>query len=283
MKTDLQSQLYSAIYACLQPLARFMLSRGMSFKQFADLAKLAFVEEASAQVDGAARRSNDSRVAAKTGISRKEIRRLRDLKSAEAPPDMWFDEDTFGAAARVMHLWQYDTAFIEQTGKPRDLEFDSGEASFSLLVRRCAGDIPPGAVRTELLEAGAIAELDDGRLRALKKFYIPADLDEKTISTICTILFPVSSGLAHNLNPDRPPHGFIQRFAFSESLDESALERFRAWARDRGAEFVEEVNAWLAAHERTHAERGESADPTMRHAGLGVFYYEGPKPRRSIW
>jgi len=260
-----------------------MLSRGVSFKQFADLAKLAFVEEGFAQVDTAARPSNDSRVAAKTGISRKEIRRIRDLMSNDAATERWLNENTLGAVARVMHQWHYDAAFIDQTGRPRDLEFDAGDAPFSLLVRKCAGDIPPGAVRAELLEAGAIAELEDGRLRALKKFYIPADLDEKTISTISMILFPVSCGLAHNLTPHRPAHGFIQRFAFSDTLDQATLEHFRTWARERAAGFVEEVDHWLADNERAPRGSSADADPTMKHAGLGVFYYEGPKARRTIW
>ena len=34
MRTELQGQLFRAIYACLRPLARFLLRTGVTYKQF---------------------------------------------------------------------------------------------------------------------------------------------------------------------------------------------------------------------------------------------------------
>jgi hypothetical protein len=125
------------------------------------------------------------------------------------------------------------------------------------------------------LQAGAIGETEDGRIQALKNFYIPPTLDEKTISTISMVLFPVLAGIAHNFKPDRPPQGYIQRFAFSDSLSHEAALRFRAWARDKAADFVGEVDQWLAQNEAKPT--ANAAGPLGgQHAGLGVYYYEGP-------
>jgi hypothetical protein len=176
-----------------------------------------------------------------------------------------------------MHLWNLDPEYLECDGNPKRLRFDGDEPSFTGLVKRCAGDIPPGAVRDELLQSGAIAEDEAGTLRVLKKFYIPDDVDEKALSTLSLILFPIVSGLDHNLRKDRAPQGFIQRFAYSEVLDSEALVEFRSWARSKAAEFVEQVDVWLAAHEhRTRTPSKNQSAPFEVQAGLGVFYYEGP-------
>jgi hypothetical protein len=280
MKTELQNELFASLFACLRPLSELMLRSGVSYRQFADISKLAFVEEAYAQIDNSDRRGQDSRVAAKTGISRKEIRRLRDLHPTEKYEGVWLGEDTFGAAARVLHHWHFDPKYLDQEGIPLELDFDVEGISFSSLVKSCAGDIPAGAVRTELLQAGALGELESGKLKVLKRFYIPSALDEKAISTISTILFPVTSGIAHNLDPNRS-YGFLQRVAFSDSLNAVTLEKFRSWAREKAATFVEEVDAWLAENECELAQQSTEQTTKFEHASLGVFYYEGPKAGQS--
>jgi hypothetical protein len=125
------------------------------------------------------------------------------------------------------------------------------------------------------LQAGAIAEIEPGIFRALKKFYIPEALDERTLATMSLILFPVISGMAHNLRTDRPPQGFLQRFAYSDTLSEPALTAFRTWARSRAASFLEEANEWIGANEQRVPPASGKPLPDAQ-AGLGVFYYEGP-------
>ena len=91
------------------------------------------------------------------------------------------------------------------------------------------------------------------------------------------ILFPVASGIAYNLRHDRPRQGFIQRFAFSDSLSDQSLVEFRSWARERAATFVEGADQWLAANEGREITDSTAAESRSdSHAGIGVFYYEGP-------
>jgi hypothetical protein len=54
-----------------------MLRSGIGYRQFAELAKLAFVQEAIGEKDRRGRRTNLSRVAIRTGLSRKEVSRLQ--------------------------------------------------------------------------------------------------------------------------------------------------------------------------------------------------------------
>ena len=76
MSSAIQDRVISATGACLRPIARVLLRCGVSYRQFADMAKEAFIEEALSERDSRGRRANTSRVSVRTGISRKEVARF---------------------------------------------------------------------------------------------------------------------------------------------------------------------------------------------------------------
>ena len=166
MKSSVQVRLCSALEPCLRLLARMMLRSGIGYTQFADLAKMAFVEEALGDRDTRGRATNLSRVAIRTGISRKEVSRIKSLLSARQieKKSVGTESDAIGHAARVLQLWHADKRFIDQYGQPRDLPFGGDGVNFNSLVKAAGGDVPPGAVRAELVDAGAAVESDDGFL-----------------------------------------------------------------------------------------------------------------------
>jgi hypothetical protein len=252
----------------MRPLARVLLRSGITYRNFSDIAKRAFVHEALLERDSKGRSTNMSRIAVRTGLSRKEVRRICENLTAgiQAAP-----ADHSGPPARVLHAWHADSRFISSTGEPLDLHFDEGAPSFTDLVRIAGGDVPAGAVRAELRRAAAITDLDNGRIRPVKRYFVPGDFDEKAITIMSGILFPLLCGVDHNSNPLRNTAGFIQRFAFAR-LAEDDLEEFRAWSRERATTFVESVDDWLASREPNNKFITNQSDI----AGIGVFFYEGP-------
>lgn len=279
MNSELQTRLLRSVYACMRPLARLLLRSGVTYKTFGEIAKTAFVHEAMLESDSKGRLTNTSRVAVRTGLSRKEVRRIYDA-SRQAGIAQRTRVDHSGPPARVLDVWHSDSRFIDAAGSPKDLSFEGEIPSFSDVVRAAGGDVPPGAVRAELLRAGAVAELDNGNLRPTKRYFVPGDFDEKAITILSGILFPMIAGVDHNANPGRTSAGFIQRFAFA-TLPIDAREEFRAWSREEATRFIETINARLTL---TETESGGSASPNEIISGLGVFFYEGvpaenlPKP-----
>jgi hypothetical protein len=280
MTNEIQDRLLAAVYACLLPLARLLLRSGITYRQFDSIAKRAFVREAVAESDSRGRAVNISRIAVRTGLSRKEAKRVRDtLDDVLGAADL-ATADHWGPPARVLHAWHVDGRFTDHNGEPRKLPFQDDEISFAALVRAVAGDIPPGAIRAELKRCGAVAEGADGSIVALKRYYVPGDVGEKAVAVVSRVLFPVIAGIAHNANPARTVGGFIQRFAYSDRLPLSAAIEFRQWARHRGSEFLEIVDDWLAAHESR--DDGRASPDQSRTFGMGVFYYEGPPAEESF-
>lgn len=280
MNSDIQLRMLNAVYACLLPVARLLLRAGITYRQFDSVAKRAFVCEAQAESDARGRRTNTSRVAVKTGLSRKDVRRIRESMSDVANSGLGNATDQSGPPARVLHAWHADARFLDSRGNPRNLQFQDDESGFSALVRAVAGDVPPGAVRAELRRAGAVVDLDDGSLQAVKRYYVPGDVDEKAITVISGLLFPMAAGIAHNADPARTAGGFIQRFAFSDSLDAQSKFEFRQWSRIQATHFIESMDDWLAEHETEDGLAQNVAHRTT--SGIGVFYYEGPVAEQAI-
>jgi Family of unknown function (DUF6502) len=269
MSNEIQVRLLTAVYACMRPLARMLMRSGVTYKSFAEAAKTAFVHEALLERDTRGRNTNASRVAVRTGLSRKEVRRVCDA-TVLSSHSMSRKVDHAGPPARVLHTWHFDPRFMSAEGKPRDLFFEGASPNFTDLVKAAGGDVPPGAVRAELLRASAVLELENGLLRATKRYFVPGDFDEKTITTLSGMLFPFLSGIENNSNPARQK-GFIQRIAYAR-LSDSSREEFRLWSRAEGTRFIESIDDWLMSHEDPAAE--QEGGPI---SGMGLFYYEGPE------
>jgi len=101
------------------------------------------------------------------------------------------------------------------------------------------------------------------------------NVDEKVITVLSSMMFPLAAGLDHNTNPERNVAGFIQRVAFSERLDSRLVPDFRAWSRAEAIAFIESVDDWIAKHESAK-EIGVRDDSRSGTDSVGVFYYEGP-------
>ena len=76
-----------ALLVALKPIAKMLLRNGIGYREFAEIAKSAFVDVATSEYGLRGRPTNISRVAVMTGVTRKEVRRIRD-KIASGDNDM---------------------------------------------------------------------------------------------------------------------------------------------------------------------------------------------------
>lgn len=271
MNSTLQNRLIKCISSCLRPLVRIMLRSGIGYRQFAELAKLAFVQEASGEKGSRGRQTNLSRVAIRTGISRKEVARLQSQIEGRSGAYSTARGVDFHSvhAARVLQLWHSDPRFIDSDGSPKKLPFADDGIDFSSIVKAAGGDVPPGAVRAEMLSANAVVEFDDGTLKPTKRYFVPADVGEELLVGFTHMVIPVLEGLARNTDY-RCTDPFIQRLVYSDRLAPRVVPLFRKQARERVSDFVQSVDDWLSSNEIP-----DSQVHIPCRYGVGVFYYEG--------
>lgn len=144
----------------LVELAFVLLPRGMTPKRFGELARFAFVRAATERSRLRNGRVNYSRVAAQTGLSRADVKRL--LKS-----DVFnFNRVAHAPTERVANGWRADPLFANASARRKGLPIAGPGVSFANLVRKYGGDVPHRAVLDELRRIGAVT--DDGKRVWLK-------------------------------------------------------------------------------------------------------------------
>ncbi|MGB5345752.1 MAG: DUF6502 family protein, partial [Woeseia sp.] len=194
MQDTIQRQILSALLLVLRPLARALLRAGVGYREFAEISKTAFVEIATNDYGLRGRPTNISRVAVMTGLTRKEVRRLRD-KSAAGDETLVLRSTPMSV---ILHRWFTDAEFLAGSGEPLVLGFDGPSPSFSSLVKKHGCDIPPGAMRTELKRIDAIRETDAGMLQVLKRNVSGLDVHERLVTGLAKVLYPAALTISHN-------------------------------------------------------------------------------------
>lgn len=262
----IKSQVVDSCRYLLRPLARFLIRQGVGFAEFTEIAKDAYVDAArrSWGIDG--RPTNNARVAILTGISRRDVARVRDRLAQTDSGDPAVREGN--RLSRVLTGWHTDPEFLDALGQPRVLPENDGHNSFARLLGRYAGDLPHGAVRKEMLRRGLMEELADGTLKVLARDFVYSDLDPDVIRQMGVALHDHAATLAHNLDDDRDGERRFEGLADNARIAVEHLPEFRAMVERRGMEFLRQVDNWLAGHETESSENG-----THRTVRLGAGIY----------
>jgi hypothetical protein len=268
MQYDIQRQILGAFLIALRPVAKILLRFGIGYREFAEITKTAFVDVATSDYGLRGRPTNISRVAVMTGLTRKEVRRIREKIGSG-------DQSVVVKAtplSEILHRWHADSEFLDSHGRPAVLPFAGSVGSFSSLVKRFGGDIPPGAMRTELKRVGAVKEKENGALEVVSRTIHPEGAHEKLVTAVVHAVYPLISTVAHNVDPDREGEGWAQMSTYSQTIRKSDVPRLRRISFDRLSEVAESIDDLFMAYETLH-ETDKSAND-QNTVAVGVFYFE---------
>jgi hypothetical protein len=263
-----QRRISGALLRVLQPLARTVLRFGVGWDEFDQLARSAFVEVATRDYGIRGRPTNISRVSALTGLSRKEIHRIRALPSAG------LEEPLSGRSpvAELLHHWHTDPDYLDAARQPLILPYAGAGCSFTGLVRRTGGDLSPAAARRELMRTGAIRQAPDGMLRVLKRDFMPAEADARLIeglkfglrSLLATVLYNATAG------EGRPPK--FQREVHCESIRATRLAEAKRMILGVLTGASERLDSYLSTVEAEQRLAGQSG--RRKRVSVGFYYFE---------
>ena len=177
----------------LTELAAVLLAAGISSPEFEHSAKIGFIAAASRIARLGNTRINRSAVAAMTGLSRSEVKRL-----AESAAEPGTGNRGGQRALRVLEGWQTDPEFVDSSGAPRTLNLSEADTGFEALVRRYSGDIPPKAMLRELLRLGLVF-VDEREVRVRKLG--PDEAPIRQLESISAALAPLLMRFAARDSP----------------------------------------------------------------------------------
>jgi len=268
----LRGLLLEALGNALEPVLLLLLKSGISWKDFSDIAKEKFVLVATESFGIRGRPTNNSRVAILSGLDRREVARLRRRATEQRTAPQGF----MSKPTQLLHAWFHDPQYLDSSGKPKDLEIEGAEGSFAELVRQHAPGIPLVAMIKELRAAGAIADIDGQRLRALKRSYVPRELNENLVRLWGSELHDLGTTLEHNLSHEESELPRFDRRAISLRVDPKALPAFREMLEREAQAFLERVDEWIGAHELPSR---VDEDGRGIRLGVGVYHIQDRVPR----
>jgi len=275
VRSQIQDALLSALETILRSTIRLLLQSGIGYSEFAAVAKSVFVQVATDEYKRRGRPANFSQVSAMTGISRKEVSKIRNAQSDAR----WTPNMEASPVNTLLHQWHFDTDFSDGAGIAKALPFD-GALSFSTLVSRHAGDIPPGAMRSTLQKAGVLTQNSDGLLSVSQSFFYSRVFDQDFIRGLAFSLSNLGSTLVHNaavhqrtdISNDRKRElGRLERAAWSEHLSDEGVAKFKAWVDDAAPQFIKESNRLIGESELPKNAWGTNRP---RSVGVSVYYFE---------
>jgi hypothetical protein len=268
----LREQLKEAYRRLLNPLIRILIRNGVSAVEATDLVRRVYVEAATTdefRLPG--RRISDTRIAILTGLSRKEVHKLRN--------------ELGDSVGRVIAGWNQDPDFTGPYGLPLALPFEDqpgGKApSFTELVRRHSGDMSPRAMLDELLRIGLAQIDDDGLIRNSGRTYIPSKLDPAAIERLGRIVGRLADTLDFNNQVEESSLGRFERDVVTDvGLTEEQYRQFNVYLRAKCQQLLETIDNWLANQEgRLDAYKVRERLPKKKlMTGIGVYHFldDGP-------
>jgi hypothetical protein len=252
-----------ALRALLRPVVRLLVEFGFSARDLMEVIKTLYVEVASEDFGLRGRPANLSRVAILTGLSRREVARLR--KVLESDPLEVPAQET--VVAKVLSAWHEDPRYVDSEHQPLRLPL-RGDGSLVTLVDQHRGDIPGTALIKELQRVHAISVNEDVAT-VLVDVASGAKLDEEVLERFTALLHEVSNALGRNLPTSTGDDGSAGRTSGRGSMYDERLRRF---LDDRAERFLQDVQGWLGNHAETSRAIGGL------RLGVGVY----PRTQRRL-
>lgn len=268
MSNPIQDAVLKACRHFMIPIARFLLRNGVGYREFAEISKLAFVQVASDEYGIRGRKTNMSRVAVMTGLTRKEVRSVREALDTGNITKY----EPVSRPERLLELWSNNPKYRTRTGRIRDIKF-GGEAdpptapTFVNLVREVGGDIPPGALLKELTRAGSV-RVAGSKLRLVSVSFLPQPSDPEALRIWGRVLSDLASTINYNHTCSDPTDKLLERQIYFDNLSEELAADFEMMAQARGKELLQELDQWVTERQQ---KEGRSRRPSRRRVGLGLY------------
>jgi hypothetical protein len=279
MQEEQQKKVLDAFQLVLRPIVKILLRYGIGYNEFAETVKTAFVDVGSTDFGIRGRPTNISRVAVMTGLTRKEVRRLR--TKIESGDDTVSVRTT--PITEIITRWYSEEEYLDENGRPLSLPFAGDAGSFSKLVKKFGGDVPPGAMRTELKRMNLVSEDGDGSLLVKSRTLVPPDSTDNLMSCLVHGVYPLLATTVKNTEPEKVRgEGVAQFTTYSLSIDQGDRTRLRRISYDRLSEMAVSFDDLFSTFGSTS--NGEDKDTENSVVSVGLYYFEEDDPQaRYKW
>jgi Family of unknown function (DUF6502) len=272
----MRNRMLFALRRVLRPIARLLISAGIRFDEFAELARGVYVESAIRSGTSKPFPPTRERVAMLTGLTGRQVDYYIDSEGALPMAD-----PTLAALlVEVLHKWHTVPQYAGPYGIPLELEFGAPvDRCFRSLVALVDPALDPRKALQELLRTGAAAPAGERHFRALSRsLTMPDPTSPQLIEHFGMTLSRLAATLEYNMYPEHREKRLERHVVADRGLTSEIVPEFEAYVRGRAADLLSDLDNWLAPY------ASDEVDSRDRVAtGVNVFLYaEPPMKEQSL-
>lgn len=262
----MKNTIYKIAITILKPLVRIMIKHDISYSELSNILKHVYVDVAENDFALEKKKQTNSRISVLTGIHRKEVLRIKNEPLAELK-----EKKEKNSSTRIVSSWVIDPDYLSPLGEPINIPKKGPKPSFAELVNRYGADTPPRAILDEMVRLGLVEILPNNQIRLLNKVNIPHEDIKKKLTVASRAASDLLTTIDHNLEQNNEESRFQLSVAYDNIPDE-VVKQFRQISAEHSLKLLEELNEWLALHDRdvTPTVKGDG----QNRIGLGIYYFE---------
>jgi hypothetical protein len=258
-----------ALRRLLRPIARLLMGAGVRFDEFAELAQGVYVESAIRKDACQKSPLTRERIAMITGLTGRQVDYYIDSEGTLPMAD-----PTLAALmVEVLQKWHTVPSYAGPYGIPLELEFDApNDRCFRSLVALVDPKADSRLTLQELLRTGAVVPSGERHLRAVSRsFTMPDPNSPQLIEHFGMTLSRLAATLEYNMSSEHADKRLERCVSADRGLDIDLVPEFEAFVRGRAADFLLDLDNWLAPYASDEPGAAERID-----AGVNVFLYAEP-------
>lgn len=266
MADSARAHLIYSFRKVLRPLIKILIRAGVTYDEFREVIKGAYVETAVRDGVGQPGPITRERVAVFTGVPGGDVDRYIDDESLLAPPD----STNADVIAEVLHIWSTDPNYLGPYGIPLEIDFEiTPGRNLSELVSRADSAADPLVIMEEMLESQMISQVGERHFKAASRSYLFADImSPKALEYFGRVM----ADLAHTLEYNMAVSGEqkrLQRSVFPEGgIPADVLPEFENLLKDRAQALLLEIDDWISQNSSQWNDQSN-----LVSTGLTVFHY----------
>ena len=272
MPQSVKQNLLAAFRYLLKPLVRLAVKNAVTYPEFSEALKQAFVDVVSKQMSADGNEPNEDGISL---ITRVEVRDVRQILLSELGGKFGMTVKESNPLPTVLGGWHTDVKYTGPYGVLRDLEFSSSKsadnsnsATFTELAAAYCPDVAPRVLLDELIRTGCVQDVGNGFYRAVKRSYIPDPLSADSIRLFSRVVHNICETLEVNLRTESAGgKGLIERTVYTvHGIKKDDLKEFDKFIRERGQIFADDIDNWMSDREQ----EGQLDTVQM---GVGFYHY----------
>lgn len=251
----------AAVGQLLQPLAELCLQRGIPIQPVEELFRLVFVDQAQRLAGGGAA---TSRVSTMTGLTRREVARLRSVAAQELPSPR-------SVATDLLTRWLSAPEYVSRS-KPRVIPRAGGAPSFEHLASTVTRDVHARTLLTEMQRL-RLVEHDERKdtVRLLVEAFVPRDDLPRMLGFLGDNVGDHLRGAVRNVLGGGDEH--FEQALFADELSAGSVQAARELITAQWRSLLTTLVPQLEALMAQDREAGRPQDQAVR---IGLYSWARP-------